>query len=601
MAIWRNCSRYSTNSNTISSTVYRNNHLSYNPLLRGWQNYYFCGKYELDLLKGFKFRLLFIIWCAAFSGYAESGIISETHTVHVKSLDEYESTVEAIGVNTGGTMTFGVACSEMSELLSLELFVWKGDKWKKINNPDLITSTIDYSSFFSGTRKYILSTSETGKFRVLASFKEKHTIFLTRLFKTGWYEAEEVSYHFDLPSDLNLTTEKGSVYSGSFSIAGSALEEDAVSYLIHPADQKPVDYFVGWFEERLWPQLEFDKSLLPDTLRMLNGEEDPLKIAGACFRFVQKQIRYVDIENGINAVIPRKCEQVLEKRIGDCKDMATLLTALCRSFGVEAYPAISRTNGKEGVFDFPSVGEANHMICAVQLKDDWYFLDATEEFCLFGDPSVQIMGTEVLLIGHPELDFLQVPPIPGSYTHGSLSCMMDRERGIVSMDILSHGKMNLFLRYLNTKEHEPRKNLEKLFKSLTGKTWKCEEMESSDSVSHVRLTTTMGLSTYSKVGQKALYDVSFLPSMKVLSYLFFGKEYPSYAGKLDVEMAVSGQVAPDQFLDVTNEYFRVNIEGGKLRIELDFPALQKAESFGEHPLQHAWKTFVSKPITVYEE
>src|SRR5690606_35368364 len=100
-----------------------------------------------------------------------------------------------------------------------------------------------------------------------------------------------------------------------------------------------------------------------------------------------------------NAIVPRDCNFVNLKGRGDCKDMANLLYAIYKEFGFEVYPAISRTRSRNKKLDFPSLSLANHMICVLYLDGNPVFLDATERFCAFGDPSLQVFNTEVFVVG----------------------------------------------------------------------------------------------------------------------------------------------------------------------------------------------------------
>ncbi len=87
--------------------------------------------------------------------------------------------------------------------------------------------------------------------------------------------------------------------------------------------------------------------------------------------FVQKEIRYVSIQIDIGGFQPHHAGSILFNRYGDCKDKATLLSALLQAIGLESYPVIVHTargfvnpNSPVSLYSF------NHLILAIRLPDD---------------------------------------------------------------------------------------------------------------------------------------------------------------------------------------------------------------------------------------
>ena len=54
-------------------------------------------------------------------------------------------------------------------------------------------------------------------------------------------------------------------------------------------------------------------------------------------RFAQRDIRYAAIEIGIGGFQPHPASQVFSNRYGDCKDKATILSAMLAQIGVKSY------------------------------------------------------------------------------------------------------------------------------------------------------------------------------------------------------------------------------------------------------------------------
>ncbi len=95
-------------------------------------------------------------------------------------------------------------------------------------------------------------------------------------------------------------------------------------------------------------------------------------------RFVQDDIRYLSLSEGIYSLVPRTPARVLAKRFGDCKDKSILLAALLRKLGVDAHPVLVNTARREHVTDAPpSPGAFNHAIVRIRLGDHTRWVDPT--------------------------------------------------------------------------------------------------------------------------------------------------------------------------------------------------------------------------------
>jgi hypothetical protein len=82
--------------------------------------------------------------------------------------------------------------------------------------------------------------------------------------------------------------------------------------------------------------------------------------------FVQRDVRYVAIEVGIGGYQPHTAGDVFINHHGDCKDKATLLSAMLREVGVDSFYVL--VNANRGVLNpsFPSLRAFNHVILAIR-------------------------------------------------------------------------------------------------------------------------------------------------------------------------------------------------------------------------------------------
>lgn len=155
-----------------------------------------------------------------------------------------------------------------------------------------------------------------------------------------------------------------------------------------------------WYCKTISPSMvESDEiTMLADTIT--HGMSDTLEMASAIFNWVQKNIKYIAIEDGERGIVPEKAKEVYFHRYGDCKGMSNLAYHLMRSKGIDARLAWVGTRSLPFKYtEVPTPNVDNHMICALVYKNEVILLDGTHSFLPFGMPSPFIQGKEVLVNG----------------------------------------------------------------------------------------------------------------------------------------------------------------------------------------------------------
>jgi transglutaminase-like putative cysteine protease len=148
---------------------------------------------------------------------------------------------------------------------------------------------------------------------------------------------------------------------------------------------------------------------------IIKDARTPDEKAERIYKWVQQNIRYIAFEDGMGGFIPREAASICTRRYGDCKDMSSLLVAMCRYAGLDAYFTWIGTRNKPYKYsEVPLPITDNHMIGTVKLGDNYVFMDGTDPSIPFGIPPYNIQGKEAMIaidsgsykiIRVPEMDY----------------------------------------------------------------------------------------------------------------------------------------------------------------------------------------------------
>jgi hypothetical protein len=121
-----------------------------------------------------------------------------------------------------------------------------------------------------------------------------------------------------------------------------------------------------WYEGLSRDRLASTPDIAAKAAELTAGKTDFYDKAEAIGEFVQQKIRYFVIEMGVGGYQPHPAEDIFRGRYGDCKDKATLLSAMLSSVGIHS--ALMMVDSERGVVDpdAPSIA-GNHMIGAIEI------------------------------------------------------------------------------------------------------------------------------------------------------------------------------------------------------------------------------------------
>lgn len=149
------------------------------------------------------------------------------------------------------------------------------------------------------------------------------------------------------------------------------------------------------------------------TNEIISGIDNDYEKARAIFNWVQTNIQYIAFEDGMGGFIPRPAPSVCTRRYGDCKDMANLLRRMLNYAGLDAYLTWIGTRSKPYAYaEVPMPIVDNHMITALALDGQTYFLDATGKYTPFPLPTPMIQGKEAMIgIDDDQFEIREVPVV----------------------------------------------------------------------------------------------------------------------------------------------------------------------------------------------
>ncbi len=129
----------------------------------------------------------------------------------------------------------------------------------------------------------------------------------------------------------------------------------------------------------------------------------------AIYDYVSTQFHYVSLSFGIGRYQPHAAEDVFENQYADCKDKHTLLAAMLKAAGFEAWPVLINSSRKLDA-EIPSPGQFDHVISAVPSGNNIIWLDTTPAVSPFGLLLLPLRGKQALVIAAGQPATLMMTP-----------------------------------------------------------------------------------------------------------------------------------------------------------------------------------------------
>lgn len=392
---------------------------------------------------------------AAFTNVSrEVKIVNKDGGLYIETTDEKELILlsdKASGIYNNGRVYHG----SFDEVKLIEAYtkVPDGNKFKKIKVTEFKTESSKSNSIFYDDSKETVfdfpSTTQGSICYQKSIIAEKDIHLLTPFYFSNYLPVVQTNFTIEYPSNVNLKyivknndakkinviedvkgrTKKLTFYAANLedrdyysNAPGISYNEPHVIFYIasYIADEdkkvtvlETIDDFYKWNYSHLKTvNKESSAELKQLTDSITKNAKTSIEKAKNIFSWVQHNIKYVAFEAGLEGFVPRQAKDVCNKKYGDCKDMASLLTVMLNYANINAHYTWIGT--RDIAYDYNDVHlpiTDNHMICAANIEGKWIFLDATDPHCIFGMPTHGIQNKQALIAIDDEKYVIERVPI----------------------------------------------------------------------------------------------------------------------------------------------------------------------------------------------
>ena len=228
----------------------------------------------------------------------------------------------------------------------------------------------------------------------------------------------------------------------------------------------------SWADYGKWEySLIQDRDQLSDAERQeLHQLTDGLKTdrekVEAIYKRLEKTTRYVAVLLGIGGQQPAPAASVSKSGFGDCKGLSNYMRAMLKEIGIPSnYTTISTVNRRLQK-DYASVGQMNHVILQVPLKNDTLWLECTNPQLPMGYVHEDIAGHDAIEVSQAGGRLVRLPVYADSTNlmHSDININLS-EQGAASIKIsqsVQNHQYESYIPLLKADEKDRQKYLQKI-------------------------------------------------------------------------------------------------------------------------------------------
>ena len=283
-------------------------------------------------------------------------------------------------------------------------------------------------------------------------------------------DVKRAAYHLAAPQELGVRyafkniSQPAEVYKNKAGAQVISLEMTdiprvkKIPYTRPIYDRVPIAYFApslfvyyetqgslsNWKEFGMWQfGMLRGRDALPEDIRneihqLTDSLGDDRQKVEAIYNLLGKKTRYVAILFGIGGQRPASAIDVCSSGYGDCKGLTNFMRAMLQEVGITSNYTTISTKNRQLLKDFASVGQMNHVILQVPIKNDTIWLECTNPQLPFGYVHGDIAGHDAIEVSRAGGRLVHIPAYPDStnLARNQIRLQLDGS-GIADIDVSS--------------------------------------------------------------------------------------------------------------------------------------------------------------------
>ena len=283
-------------------------------------------------------------------------------------------------------------------------------------------------------------------------------------------DVKRAAYHLAAPQELGVRyafkniSQPAEVYKNKAGAQVISLEMTniprvkKIPYTRPIYDRVPIAYFApslfvyyetqgslsNWKEFGMWQfGMLRGRDILPEDIRneihqLTDSLGDDRQKVEAIYNLLGKKTRYVAILFGIGGQRPASAIDVCSSGYGDCKGLTNFMRAMLQEVGITSNYTTISTRNRQLLKDFASVGQMNHVILQVPIKNDTIWLECTNPQLPFGYVHGDIAGHDAIEVSRAGGRLVHIPAYPDStnLARNQIHLQLDGS-GIADIDVSS--------------------------------------------------------------------------------------------------------------------------------------------------------------------
>ncbi|MEZ5082231.1 MAG: hypothetical protein R2750_02075 [Bacteroidales bacterium] len=403
----------------------------------------------------FRIAVILIFFIPPFLTASEPDVIYTIRKEVIRIIDYdsgYISEVTYVGKNKQD-IPIKIHYNCFDSIFDIQLFKDSGKyKFKKEKNLEIMISHELPDQFYMDIKSKFFILDEPSRFTFTYKKHCSELITMSILPFIEEFPIDTFFYQIYLPNEMNLifdtqnisenmdlkidSTKNGTDKIYTFVVSGQAQLNDFSCDLETPLRVLPKfpmvrllvtpnkfrgresQFFNRWYLNKIDQVNTLDAECIKVIDEITSGfDNNRDSIIHSIVNFAQKKIKYIDNYSGLGSIVPNDVNSVLTNLQGDCKDYSNFICQALKHKGIDAWLAICATSDYFADIDFPTLGGANHMVCAIKNEQVWSFIDGTEKYGITNLPPLSVQGKHIYILDTIGETIIYSKPLDASQNH----------------------------------------------------------------------------------------------------------------------------------------------------------------------------------------